>query len=124
MSECVGNICARRSSVKDGCLRSDGYRNYNADSLAEGKAACKAALQNVSSDQFSRHAILTGPPKPWLFRGCAIACGLMPSTEPPCCPEPEQHQCWCMCQAANTLQLLSRCAGSVTWPGHDKSLRR
>ena len=62
MSECIGNICARRSPAKDGCLRSDGYRNYDADSLAEGKAACKAALQKVSSDYISRHAISTETP--------------------------------------------------------------
>ena len=31
----------------DKFLRSDGYRNYDFDSLREGKAACKAALQRV-----------------------------------------------------------------------------
>lgn len=31
----------------DKTLRSDGYRNYGTGSLAEGKAACKVALQRV-----------------------------------------------------------------------------
>ena len=31
----------------DAFLTSDGYRHYGVDSLREGKAACKAALQRV-----------------------------------------------------------------------------
>jgi starch synthase len=33
------------SPVTDVFLQSDGYVNYNLDTLAQGKAACKAALQ-------------------------------------------------------------------------------
>ena len=35
------------SPQADKFLRSDGYRNYDLDSMREGKAACKAALQRV-----------------------------------------------------------------------------
>ena len=39
----------RKDAQADKFLRSDGYRNYDLDSLREGKAACKAALQRVRS---------------------------------------------------------------------------
>lgn len=32
----------------DAFLNSDGYRHYSLDTIKEGKAACKAALQRVS----------------------------------------------------------------------------
>ena len=39
--------CSRAIVQADKFLRSDGYRNYDLDTLREGKAACKAALQRV-----------------------------------------------------------------------------
>lgn len=42
------------SPAKDKFLTSDGYRNYDAGSLKDGKAACKAALQRVRPWTLSR----------------------------------------------------------------------
>jgi len=44
-SSATNHLCT--SAQADKFLRSDGYRNYDFDSLREGKAACKAALQRV-----------------------------------------------------------------------------
>ena len=41
--------CCAEHVQADKFLRSDGYRNYDFDSMREGKAACKAALQRVRS---------------------------------------------------------------------------
>lgn len=37
------------SPERDPFLTSDGYQHYSVDTIKEGKAACKAALQRVSS---------------------------------------------------------------------------
>lgn len=39
--------CVWTGAQADKFLRSDGYRNYDEESMREGKAQCKAALQRV-----------------------------------------------------------------------------
>ena len=56
------------SPQQDSYLRSEGYTNYDMDSLVEGKARCKAALQRV---------------RPASCKLLIITC--LPA---PCCPQP------------------------------------
>ena len=58
------------SPERDTALQSDGYSNYNADTIADGKSKCKAALQRVS--------LHTGLRLTWVIDGLLCwYCGLM-----------------------------------------------
>ena len=83
--------------LTDPHLQSDGYTNYDADSLALGKACCKAALQQVRylgsqcwnnglaqlgrGEPVSRQGVLQGGAAVGGVRGCLLGLSLLPSRQ-------------------------------------------
>ncbi len=100
------------SPERDSFLRSDGYENYSAANLREGKARCKAALQRVLHTS-ADHATAYLSDSLSMFSACMLL-----QRRPAVCPCHWTASFPCFCACGDLLAARPPCRSglrAVTW---------